>query len=154
MKVMLQEGPATHDYEFETPRRIMEASEFLKDFFKQGVKYLGPLRDSPRPVYQVEALESTTDVGYRGEHTAAVLDLNKWKRVSYHHPPNEALEPDYSAVPKPAVGHLRDAVVEWMTYLGVADQVVTSDEGVFATGCKFLLTALVDCTISRMLASE
>ncbi|MEJ0093102.1 MAG: DUF3696 domain-containing protein [Methylocella sp.] len=131
LQVMLQECGTEYDVELETPRSIREASEFLKDFFKRGIRYLGPLRDSPRPVYQVEALESTTDVGYRGEHTAAVLDLNSAKRVSYHRPPSEELEADYVTLSRSRTAPLHDAVVEWMSYLGVAEEVATTDAGVF-----------------------
>ena len=131
LHTMLDECKPESDLELEIPRGVGAAVEFIRDFFKQGIRYLGPLRDSPRPVYQVEALESTTDVGYRGEHTAAVLDLNSEKRIFYRRPPNEILGQDYEITSKPVTASLHDAVVEWLVYLGVADDVVTTDAGVF-----------------------
>ncbi|SNR64425.1 AAA family ATPase [Puniceibacterium sediminis] len=113
------------------PKDIERSSEFLRRFFQEGVRYLGPLRDSPRPVYQPEALESETDVGYRGEHTAAVLDINRRRLVFYHRPPVENLEDDYANVATQHYAQLHEAVVEWLVYLGVADDVVTTDAGVY-----------------------
>jgi predicted ATPase len=113
------------------PKDIERSSEFLRRFFQEGVRYLGPLRDSPRPVYQPEALESETDVGYRGEHTAAVLDINRRRQVFYRRPPVENLEDDYANVAAQHNAQLHEAVVEWLVYLGVADDVVTTDAGVY-----------------------
>ena len=129
--MFIMETEPNFSYELELPRSIDETTDFIKEFFKSGVRYLGPLRDSPRPVYQPEALESTTDVGYRGEHTAAILDLNGNRAVSYHRPPSDSTEHDYVKLATPRRGTLHDAVVEWLQYLGVADDVVTTDAGVY-----------------------
>lgn len=129
--MIAEASPPDFTVEPETPRSNNELRAFITEYFKQGVRYLGPLRDSPRPVYQLEALEGTTDVGYRGEHTAAVLDLNKDKRVVYPEaPPNEGA-PDRPLEFRRQRHSLRDAVVNWMVYLGVASDVRTRDAGVF-----------------------
>lgn len=128
---LILETEPDYSYELETPKAIKEATEFIKEFFKSGVRYLGPLRDSPRPVYQPEALESTTDVGYRGEHTAAILDLNGNRSVVYHRPPLKSTEHDYVKLTTQRRAPLQEAVVEWLQYLGVADNVVTTDAGVY-----------------------
>lgn len=112
-------------------RDIERSSDFLTAFFQEGVRYLGPLRDGPRPVYQPEALESETDVGYKGEHTAAVLDANRFHRVEYRRPPNETLDEDYALYSESAAAPLNRAVNEWLVYLGVAEDVVTTDAGVY-----------------------
>lgn len=117
--------------EIESPKGVTPTVEYLKEFFKLGIRYLGPLRDSPRPVYQLEALESTTDVGYRGEHTAAVLDLNKTRHVTYYAPPSDNLSEDYALKAKRRRASLHDAVVSWLVYLGVANEVETMDAGVY-----------------------
>lgn len=104
---------------------------YLSDFFKFGVRYLGPLRDSPRPVYQPEALESTTDVGYRGEHTAAVFEINKRNTVTYRIPPSPDTEEDYVRLAHDVRRPLEEAAAEWLEYLGVASSVETKDAGVF-----------------------
>jgi predicted ATPase len=113
------------------PSTIREASNVVVTLLKAGVRYLGPLRNPPRPVYQLEALPSSTDVGFRGEHTAAILDLNAAKRIEYFLPPSDDLSNDYVSVAKKKNASFHDAVVEWLSYLGVAEEVKTSDEGVF-----------------------
>lgn len=128
---ILKENGVEYANELEESRPVRAASDFVQEYLKKGVRYLGPLRDSPRPVYQLEALESTTDVGYRGEHTAAVLDLNSGRLVSYHKPPKSGDDTDFVSDASRRLKTLHDAVVEWLTYLGVADEVATTDAGVF-----------------------
>jgi predicted ATPase len=131
LQIILRETEPEYEMHLEHPRAGTDSLEFVSEYFKSGVRYLGPLRDNPRPVYQLEALESTTDVGYRGEHTAAVLDINSTRSVTYHKPPVEGLRDDYLDVSRPKRATLHDAVVDWLTYLGVAEEVVTTDAGVF-----------------------
>jgi hypothetical protein len=69
------------ELEIEIPRLIDRSCDFIQNFLKSGVRYLGPLRDEPKPVYPLEALENPTDVGYHGEHTAAVT----WKHNNSIH---------------------------------------------------------------------
>ncbi|WP_165419193.1 AAA family ATPase [Rhizobium leguminosarum] len=130
ISVMLKETPPSYDIEFEQPRTIRNATEYLREFFTQGVRYLGPLRDAPRPVYPVEALENPTDVGYRGEHTAAVLDLNGSNIIAYRSPPDPSKQ-DYTPASTTRHNTLISAVKEWLSYLGVAEDVQTTDAGVF-----------------------
>ena len=125
----------TAEPEFEvdpvTPSEIERASDFVRDYLKEGVRYLGPLRDSPRPVYQPEALESTTDVGYRGEHTAAILEINSHRRIRYYVPPSLSLDKEWAEKREGRLASLHDAVVDWLDYLGVAGEVKTTDAGVY-----------------------
>ncbi|AYG60011.1 AAA family ATPase [Rhizobium jaguaris] len=107
------------------------AVSYISDFFRFGVRYLGPLREGPRPVYQPEALEGLTDVGYKGEHTAAVFELNKHNRVQYIKPPKEGTDDYYVATAVQASDSLENAAAEWLVYLGVAASVQTIDSGVF-----------------------
>ena len=130
LETMMQGLVTNYEFTVDYPRAIDAASDFIKDFFRDGIRYLGPLRDVPKPMYQLEALESTTNVGYRGEHTAAILDLNGDRLVYYHNPPNEFSETEYVALSERRRGSLHDAVVEWLTYLGIADEVITTDAGV------------------------
>ena len=64
-------------------RYLTEVSEYISAYFISLVRYLGPLRDEPKPIYPLEALINPTEVGYRGEHTAAVLDLHRDTTISY-----------------------------------------------------------------------
>ena len=114
------------DFEFETPRIIGQGAEFVQTFLKTGVRYLGPLRDEPKPVYPLEALENTTGVGYRGEHTAAVLYLHGDTTVRFVGP--KELEDNTKEFRETK---LRHAVIEWLTYMGIATDVLATDAGVF-----------------------
>jgi len=118
-------------YDLDTPRSLKAGSDYVREYFRQGIRYLGPLRDAPRPVYPLEALESTTDVGYRGEHTAAVFQLNSEKSVHCHLPPDENFDGDFLAYARHERLTLHDAAVRWLGYLGVAEEVKATDSGVF-----------------------
>jgi predicted ATPase len=117
--------PAEAGFDFGLPRMISAAAEQATTFFQSSVRYLGPLRDEPRPVYPLEALVNLTDVGYRGEHTAAVLDLHKARPVTYI--PSRCTS-DLVDAQRESVS-LHAAVVDWLSYLGVAEGVRTEDMG-------------------------
>lgn len=123
---VLEVTPAKSVHEFRQPQAIRAASAYLRDFFLAGMRYLGPLRDEPKPVYPQEALVRPDDVGIRGEHTAAVLDLNRNREVFYITPPGQNGEPGQKQRAK-----LLTAVVEWLSYLGVASNVDIQEESVF-----------------------
>lgn len=120
--------PAEWSTDLERPRTLLQGAEFLTSYFKFGVRYLGPLRDEPRPVYPLEALENTTDVGYRGEHTAAVLELNANTNIQYISSVSFKADKPVFTVTSTT---LRQAVVDWLGYMGVAEDVVAREEGVF-----------------------
>ncbi|MGJ4892828.1 AAA family ATPase [Bradyrhizobium sp. HKCCYLRH3099] len=71
-------------------------------------------------------MANPTEVGYKGEHTAAVLELHRDRRVRYL--PSNFLETNSR---KPWLATLHDAVVDWLRYMGVASEVQTSDSGKF-----------------------
>jgi hypothetical protein len=56
---------------------------YVTNFIGSRTKYIGPLRDEPKPLYPLEEVADPSDVGYRGEHTAAVLELNRWTWISF-----------------------------------------------------------------------
>lgn len=96
-----------------------------------GIRYLGPLRDEPRALYPLSTTADTTDVGLRGEHTAAVFDLHRDTVVRYvpsaGFPLPAPSAPAVDAVPRPRT--LETAVLDWLRYLGVVDSIVTRDLG-------------------------
>ncbi len=115
---------------FEAPRIISDAADVSRRQFEYFVRYLGPLRDEPKPLYPLEALGDPTDVGYRGEHTAAVLDLNRTRSISYI--PSKALlgQPTVSELLASRVSaNVSAAVVDWLSYMGVAEVISTEDRG-------------------------
>jgi predicted ATPase len=116
------------ELQFRTPRTIREANAYVRDFFLTGVRYLGPLREEPKAVYPAEALARPDDVGVRGEHTAAVLDLNRNRQVRHLAPPG--LDDDRSIV------RLVESLEQWLQYLGVAINVEIKDAGKFGRQLK------------------
>ncbi len=110
-----------------TPLYYLSGVEFIKDFFNERIKYLGPLREEPRSLYPLENNGSTYDLGLKGENTAAVFDNNKFKKINY-------ISPKYFVDGK--VGKLEAeevtlvrAINAWLVYLGVANEMNTKDKG-------------------------
>ncbi len=108
------------------PSLINDAASYLDELFSRSVKYLGPLRDEPKALYPLAPSADPSDVGLRGEYTAAVLDLHKTQRIAYI---------PTSSFGNGAVKDLRSlrsleaAVSDWLQYLGVAEEVHTHDRG-------------------------
>jgi predicted ATPase len=100
-------------------------SEYVQNFFQSSIHYLGPLRDEPRPIYPLEALINPKDVGYKGEHTAAVLDLHRETPVECFKSSDANMLIGAEKVTVP----LLQAVQDWLSYLGVAEAVATTDLG-------------------------
>ncbi|WHY94684.1 DUF3696 domain-containing protein [Neobacillus cucumis] len=98
---------------------------YIRDYFSRNVKYLGPLRDEPKPIYPHSGATDSKDVGFKGEHTAAVLEVHKNTRVDYISPSNLL----NSGVIKPKNDTLLNAVLEWLNYMGVVKNVQTIDRG-------------------------
>ena len=105
---------------------LADASLYLDQFFSASVQYLGPLRDEPRPLYPLTPAADPKDVGLRGEHTAAVLELHKKMQIQYV--PTSCFSTGEIKI-KRATRSLEAAVVEWLHYLGVAEAVQTRDLG-------------------------
>jgi predicted ATPase len=108
------------------PDEVLGAVHYLDSFFSYSISYLGPLRDEPKPLYPLPTSPDLTYVGLRGEYTAAVLDLHRFKIIDYvppEHFTNPAIRQQVVSAP------LQTAVGEWLKYLGVADSVQTFDKG-------------------------
>jgi predicted ATPase len=101
------------------------AGDYISDYFQRLVKYLAPLRDAPKPVYPLSGATDPTDVGFRGEHTAAVLEVNRNRTVQYI--PTDYFSSGASGAPRPEL--LETAVHEWLQYMGVVTDVRTYDKG-------------------------
>lgn len=108
------------------PRMISEATWYLDNFFASSLKYLGPLRDSPKPLYPLAPAASPYDVGLRGEHTAFILELHKNKKIRYI-PSVNFKDPEVDR--KMVTRTLEAAVIDWLQYLGVANSVQSRDQG-------------------------
>jgi len=92
----------------------------------RALRYLGPLRIQPSPIYPVATTLGSQDVGPSGEWTASVLDEHKEMNISYVS--SRAL-PFKDDEPAQVSTSLLKAVDDWMNYLGVASSVQTVDRG-------------------------
>jgi predicted ATPase len=100
--------------------------DYIQDFFIKNVKYLGPLRDEPKPIYPLAGSTDPRDVGFKGEHTAAVIDIHKNSLVEYI-PSRYFSNPESSQIKEKVT--LLEAVLDWLEYMGVASKIRTSDKG-------------------------
>ncbi|MFO0649930.1 MAG: DUF3696 domain-containing protein [Polyangiales bacterium] len=128
-----------YDIEPENPQRLVrvgpfneirDAADLLCGHFAH-LRYLGPLRDDPRALYPLSTTADTTDVGLRGEHTAAVYDLHRQSLVRYV-PTGNFPTPAPNAggvVTDTRTRTLESAVTEWLQYLGVVESITTRDLG-------------------------
>jgi predicted ATPase len=101
------------------PEPFNDAIAALDDYFSSRIAYLGPLREDPRTVYDLPQSGDPQDVGLKGEYTAAVLDANKNVEVEYWHTEDVAVK----------TGPLKEAVLHWLGYLGMAEDVATTEIG-------------------------
>ena len=127
MKASTAEKTETHAFvQARPPRLITEATWYLDNFFASALKYLGPLRDAPKPLYPLAPAADPHDVGLRGEHTASILELHKNKKIRYI-PSVNFKEPVVDR--KTVTRTLEAAVIDWLQYLGVASSVKSRDQG-------------------------
>ncbi|SLM48408.1 conserved protein of unknown function [Nitrospira japonica] len=100
----------------------------IRMLFSEAFKYLGPLRDEPKAVYPMEGVTDPSDVGLKGQHTAAVLDLYKNSPIRYI--PSSCFKKPGTAM-EPKIAALKDAIQDWLSYLTVVTQFRTRDRGIF-----------------------
>ena len=110
---------------FRVPRPISYACRYIDQFFT-SVRYLGPLRDDPKSLYPLSPTADPSDVGLKGEHTAAVLELHKNHRIQYI-PSSSFTKAEINASSEEC--SLQTAVVDWLGYLEVAERVDSQDKG-------------------------
>jgi len=137
LMAMISEAPESTDslrvIQAALPNQFMHASRYMESFWSNSIKYLGPLRDNPKPLYPLAPAADPYDVGLRGEHTAAVLDLHKNKQISYI----PSIHFRTSLVRTvPVIRTLVTAVTDWLQYLGVAESISTLDKGKFGHELK------------------
>lgn len=101
------------------PAPFDDAINWITTFFSKSIKYLGPLREEPRAVYALPPSGDPTDVGLKGEYTAAVLNANRNTIVRYWNPKAGVVTEE----------PLNKAVEHWLQHFGVADSVETQEAG-------------------------
>ena len=102
------------------------AVTYVRNYFGNQLKYLGPLRDEPKPVYPLSGTTDPKDVGFRGEHTAAVLDIHKHTMIYYIASSDLGA---FTSEVQLSQATLLNAVADWLNYLGVVSDVKTTDKG-------------------------
>ena len=108
------------------PSAIDCAKGYLDEFFSSSFRYLGPLRDAPKPLYPLDPSNEPYDIGLKGEHTIFVLELHKKKEVEYI--PSLAFEKDDMKA-EVVTGTLEDALSDWLQYLEVAESLESATLG-------------------------
>lgn len=109
------------------PLYFLSGVDFVRDFFNESIKYLGPLREEPRSLYPLESNGNTFDLGLKGENTAAVFENNKTRKIKYISP--KCFEGGIVGELKPEECALSEAINAWLVYLGVASKMSTNDRG-------------------------
>ena len=121
MKLLSEKEKDEKDFGYEPlpePLGILTGA-VIEEFL--ALRYLGPLRDDPRPVYDIASSADPSHVGYKGEYTAAVLDLFSNEVVDFVSPSDETFSVSRR--------ELKDAVQAWLTHFAIADSFSTKEEG-------------------------
>ncbi len=109
------------------PLYFFTGVDFVRDFFNEKIKYLGPLREEPRSLYPLESNGNTFDLGLKGENTAAVFENNKTRKIKYISPKH--FEEGKLGNLELEESTLSEAINNWLVYLGVANKMSTNDKG-------------------------
>ena len=108
------------------PSTINCAKRYLDEFFSSSFRYLGPLRDAPKPLYPLYPSDEPYDIGLKGEHTVFVLELHKKNEVRYV--PSSVFANDDMKM-EPVIGTLESALSDWLKYLEVAESLESATLG-------------------------
>ncbi len=119
---------------------IIKAVQYLNKSFTSSLKYLGPLRDAPKGVYPLAPVIDLYDVGSHGEHLAFIFELHKNSKIHYIPSANFKNFKDQVIDRKMITQTLKEAVIDWLEYLGVAKSVKSQDRGKFGHGLKVRLS--------------
>lgn len=115
------------------PFHLEDASSYIDDFFSSSIRYLGPLRETPKAVYPLSPTTDPRDVGLNGERTASVLELYKDTVISYI--PSSRFSGQKKNIDKRMTScSLEKAVGDWLKYLGIAEVVKSQDQGELGHG--------------------
>lgn len=131
----------------ELPSLFRDAFEYIFYFFSRSVRYLGPLREEPRPMYPLQDTADPQDIGLHGEHTAAVF--HNYQHLEIPFIPSAAFTTEGTA-PSPKNVPLYQAVSDWLAYLDVATKIETRDEGKFGHALSVYLTGKVSHDLTHV----
>jgi predicted ATPase len=98
---------------------VTDPAAWVLDYLRNNVRYLGPLRDDPRVVYQDAPEAGLGYVGAKGEYCAAVLQNNGSTRVTVPKPNSNS----------PYTVPLNQAVNDWARFLEIGESISAGDIG-------------------------
>lgn len=121
------EGAPPEKRQVQVPLRTMHyLSGYLSSYFSKAVKYLGPLRNEPQAVYSALGHNEPSQVGLKGEYTAAALHINQHKIIHYPSPTTHSGDQVSFSF---KYAKLSEACREWLEYMGVLVEYRTRDRG-------------------------
>jgi len=106
--------------DFEASKNIENYLSEIMHFFSSKILYLGPLREDPKPLYPISEFSYIYDIGKKGENTAAILAF-------YGKDIRDFPTPDWinEDINKTENITLKEAVINWLKYIGVAENIET-----------------------------
>lgn len=110
------------------PSDMRYVIEQLIEHFSNYTYYLGPLREAPQFIYNLPPYPEVTHVGLKGEFTASVFAHFKGTKVEYPQPPSLMGKGDGIDV-----APLAYALQVWLDYMGLLEDVSTTDRGKMGT---------------------
>ena len=108
------------------PPLAFAATESIRNFFSNSVCYIGPLRASPKSVYERSLNSSSNDIGTKGENTPEVFSEHKEENIRYI--PSSCFDSP-GCITAQVDASLAHAVIDWLCYLGVAENISSTDKG-------------------------
>ena len=108
------------------PPLALAATESIRNFFSNSVCYIGPLRAFPKSVYERSLNSSSNDIGTKGENTPEVFSEHKEENIRYI--PSSCFD-SLGCITVQVDCSLAHAVVDWLCYLEVAENISSTDKG-------------------------
>ncbi|CAH7255648.1 MULTISPECIES: DUF3696 domain-containing protein [Vibrio] len=126
-----KDGNEHYETDIHLPALFLSLASFINKNLSLGVKYVGPLRSKPKSVYPLTDINNTKDIGIKGEHSAAILHINKNKRINY-----PVIVSDEKLHIEEQGATFSNALHHWLNYLDVVTSVTTKDQGKFGYELK------------------
>jgi len=95
----------------------------LNENFSSKFIYIGPLREDPKQLYPFSEFSYMPNFGKKGENTAAILALNSNNSGTFPIP-----DWDDSGNYKSEEKTLKEAIIAWLEYIGVAEDIAVGVE--------------------------
>ena len=109
------------------PQFVSESIRYMYQSFPNSLRYLGPLRRSPKFSYPLPTASDLHGVGVNGEGTALVLEIQGNRDVKYIPSENFKEERIDKSI---STQKLTVAVDDWLQYLGIGESVESVVQGI------------------------